>query len=129
MVSDYCSVAPVVETASLFSAVIFLDDNGETFCWSIGCIRKALECCLFTFYTSPTNRSKGDHSSTLTSFKWKYLEKCKGISIRPSGFLAHSSLAFGEKFMIHGAQILGRYVIIRRLLVQDRFESSYESRK
>jgi hypothetical protein len=100
MFIDGQAVLHVVDTATRFSAVTFLDSYNGSFGQSVEGVWLALIQTWFTLYTGYPTRLRIDAGSILASPRWKELSNMAGITLRMSGVEAHNSLGVGKR--MHG---------------------------
>lgn len=93
MFIDGKALLHIVDTATRFSAAIFLDKYGH----STNGIWNAFIDSWCTLYTGYPDRIKCDAGSAFNSKEWKGLNNMIGANISISGVEAHNSLGLGER--------------------------------
>lgn len=91
------AVLHVVDTATIFSNATFQHARRSTYGQSTEGVWIALMERLCTMYTGYPNIIRLDQGSVFFSEKWKRFSNSKGIKIRLSKVLAHSSLGIEER--------------------------------
>lgn len=88
----------IVDTATYFSAAIFLDSVGESYGQSVKEVWMAFITTWCTMCIGFPNRLRKDQGFVLTSDGWKQLTDYCGIRLRLSGVRAYSSGVIGERY-------------------------------
>lgn len=86
-----------VDIATHFSAVMFLDSNGNLYGQLVDVSWLLFIQTWCTSYTGFLNRFRTDQRSAFASDRWKQLTNLNVLEIRLSGVQAHSSMRVGER--------------------------------
>ena len=94
MFIDSEAILHIVDTATRFSAAVFLREYGQ----SVEGIWLAFIEVWRTMYAGYPNRLRADAGSAFTWLRWKSITDFVGITLRISGVESHNSLGVGERY-------------------------------